>query len=105
MLICKGKIDMEYVIMDDYGIKELYIEYGPGTCAHYIKHRNEWVDGGWDLMDARVGFDESEPEGSPYRFGNGSCMHDIVQITKEEAEAIVGSSIDPEKIKLEIYKK
>ncbi len=88
--------------MDKDGREELYIEYGDKTCVHYLKHKKQWVNGKCDLMDARVGFDESEPVDSLYRYGNGACMYDIWPITKEEAESIVGSTIDPLKIKSEI---
>lgn len=91
--------------MDIHGRKELYIEYDSDRCAHYIKDEKKWINGGYDLMDARVGYDVSEPKGSPYRYGNGSCMHEITPITKEEAEAIAGSSIDPVEIRSKVFRK
>ena len=51
------------------------------------------------IWDARVGFDPSESEDSPYRDGNGSCMPDITEITKEKAEDYLGAKIDENIIK------
>lgn len=84
---------MKYLLMGrDY--KTLYIENEKGTCIKYIQATDEWKDGGFDLKDARVGFDPSEDIDSPYRFGNPDCMLPITEISKEEAESIVGKKID-----------
>lgn len=97
---------VEYIILDPYEMNQLYIEYDGGRhCVHYLEWKNEWVDGGNDLNDARWGFDESEPEDSPYRFGNASCMYDLKKITKEEAEEIVGDEINPYEIRDKIITK
>lgn len=73
----------------------LYVENDfTGISLCYHKSLKKWVDGGYDFWDSRVGFDESEPIGSPYRYGNGSCMDDITEITKEEAEKFIDQKID-----------
>ena len=84
---------MKYLLLgDDY--KTLFIEDDKEySSILYSKAKGEWLDGGMRLWDARVGFDPSEPEGSPYRYGNGSCMEDIVEISKEEAEVFIGKKI------------
>ena len=40
-------------------------------------------------MDHLWGFDPSEPEGSPYRFGNGSVLREMKEISEEEAVSIM----------------
>ena len=82
---------MKYLLMNSC----LYVENDiTGISLRYHKPLKKWVDGGHDLWDSRVGFDESEPIGSPYRYGNGSCMDDITEITKEEAEKFIDQNID-----------
>jgi len=95
--------DYKFILMDYHGADLLYIEYSDHTCVLFNLKDKKWIDGGNDLSDARVGYDESEPEGSPYRFGNADCMYHLTEITKEEAEKIVGSAINPEQIKSEIF--
>ena len=85
---------MKYLLVGDSD-KTLFIENEiTNKCVFYSKTKDMWFDGGTRLMDARVGFDPYEPEGSPYRYGNGSCLLDIVEITKEEAEAFINRKID-----------
>lgn len=82
---------MKYLLMNSL----LYVENDiNGMSIRYSKVEKKWVDGGYDLWDSRVGFDESEPIGSPYRYGNGSCMDEITEITKEEAEKFIDKKID-----------
>ena len=82
---------MKYLLMGPH----LYVENEiNGMSVRYSSSEEKWVDGGYDLWDSRVGFDESEPIGSPYRYGNGSCMDDITEITKEEAEKFIDQKID-----------
>ena len=85
---------MKYLLLgDDY--KELFIEDDKRFKSfRYDTNKEQWVPGGTELSDNRVGFDASEPEGSPYRYGNPSCMEDIVEITKEEAESFIGKPIN-----------
>ena len=97
---------MKYLLLgNDY--KELFIEDDKQFKSfRYDPNKEQWVPGGTELSDNRVGFDASEPEGSPYRYGNPSCMEDIVEITKEEAESFIGKPINEnELIKLLIEQK
>ena len=89
---------MKYLLLgDDY--KKLFIEDEKQLRSFkYDSKKEEWIPGGSELFNNRVGFDASEPEGSPYRYGSLSCMEDIVEITKEEAEAFIGKSIDEKKL-------
>lgn len=89
---------MKYLLLgDDY--KKLFIEDEKQfRTFKYDSKKEEWIPGGTELFDNRVGFDASEPEDSPYRYGSLSCMKDIVEITKEEAETFIGKSIDEKKL-------
>ena len=89
---------MKYLLLgDDY--KKLFIEDDKQFKSfRYDTNKEQWVPGGTELLDNRIGFDASEPEGSPYRFGSLSCMKDIVEITKEDAEIFIGKSIDEKKL-------
>ena len=93
--------DAKYIVMDFYGTDILYIEYRDHSSVKFLAKDKKWINGEHDLSDARVGFDESEPEGSPYRFGNHDCMYDLTEISKEEAERIAGCRINPMQIKNE----
>ena len=85
---------MKYLLLgDDY--KNLYVETDDQTASlRFDKKMKQWVSGGTALWDNRVGFDESEPEDSIYRYGNGSCMEEIKEITKVEAELFINERID-----------
>lgn len=90
---------MKFLLLgDDY--KRLFVEDDKQLFSlRYDINSEKWVDGGMTLFDNRYGFDSSEPEGSPYRWGNGSCMEEITEITKEEAEKFINKTIDEEYIK------
>ena len=89
---------MKYLLVGDED-KTLFIEDDKRKRSiFYSKFKKEWLAGGDRLWRYRVGFDESEPEDSIYRYGNGSCMPDIKEITKEEAEAFIYKKIDEKEI-------
>jgi len=89
---------MKYLLLgDDY--KKLFIEDDKQFKSfRYDTNKEQWVPGGTELFDNRIGFDASEPEDSPYRYGSLSCMKDIVEITKKDAETFIGKSIDEKKL-------
>lgn len=89
---------MKYLLLgDDY--KKLFIEDDKQFKSFkYDSKKEEWIPGGTELFDNRIGFDPFEPEDSPYRYGSLSCMKDIVEITKEEAESFIGKPIDEQKL-------
>lgn len=87
---------MKYLLMGPH----LYVENEKnGMSVRWSSSEEKWVDGGHALFDSRVGFDPYEPEGSPYRYGNGSCMDDISEISKEEAEEFIDKKIDESHLK------
>ena len=56
----------------------------------YILKNGDWVvDEKHRIMDYLEGFDPSEPEDSPYRFGNTSVMMEIDEISEEKAKEIM----------------
>ena len=63
-----------------------------------IKKEKKWIKGKTELFDARVGYDPYELEDSIYKYGTGEYLLDIIQITKEEAEAFISECIDEDDI-------
>ena len=53
-------------------------------------------DGAWEqdnnneIMDRLMGYDPSEPPGSPYGIGNTSIMNEIEEISYEQASVLSG---------------
>ena len=60
---------------------------GKKENGRYFLFRNgEWnPDTENMIMDRLVGYDPFEPPGSPYGFGNGSVMDEMVEISSEKA--------------------
>lgn len=53
-----------------------------------------WIpDGGNVIMDHLMGYDPSEPEGSPYRIGSLSIMDEIEEISSEQAMKLIGGNV------------
>ena len=89
---------MKYYLLGDE-TKILFIEDDKQLYSvFYNKVEETWMYGGTRLLDARIGFDPSEPEDSPYRYGNSSCMPEINEISKNEAEAFIKKPIDDKEI-------
>ena len=85
---------MKYLLVGD-DEKTLYVsDDNKHRSMFYNEYLDEWIDGGSKLWEISVGFDESEPIGSPYRWGNISSMPDIVEISKEQAETFINKKID-----------
>ena len=60
---------------------------------YYIFREDEWIpDTGYMIMDRLMGYDPSEPPGSPYGIGNGSVMDEIEEISYEKAMELIGGS-------------
>ena len=58
---------------------------------YYIFRNGQWEpDNKSMIMDRLVGYDPSEPPGSPYGFGNGSVMAEMDEISQEEAMKLIG---------------
>ena len=61
---------------------------------YYIFRNEQWEpDNENMIMDRLVGYDPSEPPGSPYGFGNGSVMAEMDEISYEEALKLIGGNI------------
>jgi hypothetical protein len=85
---------MKYLLLGDES-KTLFIEDDEQLYSiRYNPSKDEWCLGGSELWDNRVGFDSLEPEDSPYRYGNSSCVKTIIEISHEEAEAFASKKID-----------
>ena len=58
---------------------------------YYIHKQGEWVpDKDFMIMDRLMGYDPSEPPGSPYGIGNTDIMDEIEEITLERAMRYTG---------------
>ncbi|MBO6300213.1 MAG: hypothetical protein J6N53_15395 [Lachnospiraceae bacterium] len=58
---------------------------------YYIFRNGKWdPDRGNLIMDRLTGYDPSEPSESPYRFGNGSVMAEMDEITDQRAMELIG---------------
>ena len=61
---------------------------------YFLFYNDDWVpDTESVIMDHLMGYDPSEPPGSPYRIGNGSIMDDIEEITYEQAMELIGGNV------------
>lgn len=76
----------------------MFVESANHTYLTYDSINQEWKDATTEVWDTQFGYDESEPEGSPYRFGNGSCMKTIRYISKADAEMMIGFKISQRKL-------
>ena len=58
---------------------------------YYIFRDGTWEhDTGSIIMDRMVGYDASEPPGSPYGMGSGSIMFEMDEISYERAMELTG---------------
>ena len=61
---------------------------------YYIFRNGQWEpDNKSMIMDRLVGYDPSEPPGSPYGFGNGSVMAEMDEISQVEAMKLIGGNV------------
>ena len=78
-----------------YLIKNIIV--GKRECngeRDYLFECGRWLtDAGSVISDHLVGFDTSEPEESPYRFGNTSVMMEMKEISEEEAMKLINAQI------------
>ena len=94
---------MKYLLLGDEN-KTLFIEDDEQQYSiKYDPQTKQWYPGGNELFNNRVGFDNSEPIDSPYRYGNSSSMRSIVEITHEEANTFILGIID-EKVVQKVLK-
>lgn len=74
-----------------YHIKDLNMLGKEEDFIPYLyKPGKGWaVDNNSILMDRIMGYDDSEPSGSPYGIGNADMMGRVKEISKEEAERFI----------------
>lgn len=74
-----------------YHIKDMNLLGKEEECIPYLyKQSKGWVvDNDNILMDRIMGYDDSEPSGSPYKIGNSSIIQLVVEISKEEADRVI----------------
>ena len=57
----------------------------------FIRRQGRWVeDSEYMIMDRLMGYDPSEPTGSPYGIGNSDIVDEIEEITFEMAVKYIG---------------
>ena len=96
---------MNYLLLGNE-TKRLFIEDDKQCYSVWFdKKEKKWIKGKTELFDARVGYDPYEPEDSIYKYGAGEYLLDIIQITKEEAEAFISECIDEDDIAYLIHEK
>ena len=62
--------------------------------VYYLFKNGEWqIDRRCVIMDRLMGYDPSEPPGSPYGIGNLSIMDEIEEITCEKAMELIGENV------------
>ena len=73
-----------YLIYDRLvGKREIYSDY---HADDWLFRDGKWVpDAGYVIMDHLVGYDPSEPEDSPYRFGSTDVLMEMDEISEEKA--------------------
>ena len=66
-----------------------------GDCSRdYLFREGKWVDDADHvIMDHLMGYDPTEPEGSPYRFGSTSVLMEMDEIPYEEAARLINQQI------------
>ncbi len=61
---------------------------------HYLFTDGKWtVDSHFVIYGYQIGFDPTEPEGSPYAVGNTEIMDSIREITEQEAAKLAGKQL------------
>ena len=76
-----------------YLIRECLVgkrEEEDGKYTDYLFLNGRWAfDGSMTILKYLMGFDETEPEDSPYAVGNSDIMDEIWEIPKEDAMKII----------------
>lgn len=87
----KEKKTSYYLIVDRIVAKRVYDE---SYSKDYLFRKGKWVeDTDCEIMDHLMGFDSSEPKDSPYRFGNGSVLAEMKEISMEQAMTFINRQI------------
>nr|WP_314460710.1 hypothetical protein [uncultured Clostridium sp.] len=74
-----------------YRIKDLNLLGKEEDCTSYLfKPDKGWiVDNDHILMDRLMGYDESEPDDSPYKIGNTSILDLLEELSENEAQKFI----------------
>ena len=78
-------ISIRYYLIYDriVGKQELYSDY---HSDNWLFKDGKWVpDTGFEIMDHLIGYDQSEPEDSPYAIGSTDVLMEMDEISEEEA--------------------
>ena len=62
----------------------------PFHVRDYLFTDGQWLPDRRVISDRLIGYDSSEPYGSPYWCGNTSIMDEIEVISEEHARALIG---------------
>ncbi len=102
MILCKTKslISVHEAINRILSIqseKKYYVVNDVLYCCYdyeaYLYREGKWITCDYMecIADRLYGFEASEPEGSPYRFGNGAATDDIAEISENNASNRFGT--------------
>jgi len=79
-------MSVTYYRIKDLGLLGKEEDYVP----YLYKPGKGWVvDNDNILMDRVMGFDDSEPDNSPYKIGSSSTMDLVKEISQKEADKII----------------
>ena len=77
----------KYYFINDLGIVAKSTD--EGDFLFDVKQKIWVFDKNRKLLDRLIGFDSSEPDGSPYAFGNTDMLDRVDEISEEEALGII----------------
>lgn len=81
-------MSVTYYRIKDLGLLGKEEDYVP----YLYKPGNGWaVDNDNILMDRIMGYDDSEPNNSPYKIGNTSVLDLVEEISEKEAEKFIAN--------------
>ncbi len=79
---------MQYYILENRGILARGRDF---RFEIYDFIKRVWVEDSEHIVsDALMGYDPSEPEGSPYGIGNTSIMAEVKSVSREDAMCFIG---------------
>ena len=73
-----------------YLINDRLLGKREGDYAYYLFRDGNWIkDENWLILGKLGGYDDSEPDDSPYGWGSTSVMDEIKEISKQEADRFI----------------
>ena len=79
--------------------KHCFVKGKDGEVILYRGKKVGWGPGGYQWWEWEVGFDSSEPPGSPYRYYMNANSGKFRKISKKKAEEIIQEPIDGKEIR------